>query len=65
MALAQLWLLSLGTYASAHGWRTYFEPATRPVYSLFSLDWRYFQWQLLRGQPVPCTLALTRPKRRC
>lgn len=61
MALAMLWLLSLGYQLLRSGQRTRFEPRGRRLYSLFQLGWRWMEWALLRGDPVPTLLCFYPP----
>jgi len=61
VALALLWLLSLGYQLLRDGGRSRFEPRGRRRYSLFQLGWRWMEGALLRGDPVPTLLCFYPP----
>jgi hypothetical protein len=64
MALAQIWLLSLGTQARRKRFHTQFAPAHRKTLSLFTLGWRYLYCAIWKGWTIHCRLTFFIPRKR-
>ena len=60
LAVAQLWMISLGHYVQTHGLTRLFERKGRKELSIFQRGLRFFEYALANGLAIPTCLHLPR-----